>query len=284
MDLKKMLRNLKLAQAKVRNTLDVYNPSKYPPEVVKASKDSWIKKAEDAFDIVAELSLDLEECVSPEEAREIFKSNDELKNAISKFVLATINMALSIEDLCHPATRNFVYSETQTKLDRIQFPTFPGNENEMMGERENQVEEEVHVEQSHKCLEAEPIRSSILDSTKKLSDASSAEIIQTPVENLMDVQSVLPQNQFNLASVDQRFRRHELKCGTVRSIFLKFPVHEMHVMLEFSGSIQRRSYCVLDYIKQIRSWRLWLLSRYVDSMSFNPSSVSTNANASFARS
>ena len=60
-------------------------------DAVEASKDSWIKKAEDAFDIVTELSLDLEECVSPEEAHEIFKSNEALKDEISKFVLATIN-------------------------------------------------------------------------------------------------------------------------------------------------------------------------------------------------
>ena len=157
MDVKKLSRNLKLAQVKVRNTLDVFHPSKYTPEVVKASKDSWIKKAEDAFDIVTELSLDLEEYVSPEEAHEIFKSNEALKDEISTFVLATINMALSIKDLHHPAATNFDYSETQAKIDRHQFPTFPkNNENQRMNVlRANQVQEEVNAKQSQ-CLESEP--------------------------------------------------------------------------------------------------------------------------------
>ena len=92
MDVKKMLRSLKISQAKVRNTLNVFNPSRYTPEVIKSNKESWIKKAEDAFDIVAELSLDLEECVSKDEAQEILTSNEALMDEIAKFVFS-INTA-----------------------------------------------------------------------------------------------------------------------------------------------------------------------------------------------
>ena len=87
MDVKNLLRSLKIARAKVRNILNLFNPSKYTTEVVKVNKDLWIKNAQDAFDIVTELSIDLEEFVSPAEAVEVIKSNETLMDEISKFVL-----------------------------------------------------------------------------------------------------------------------------------------------------------------------------------------------------
>ena len=95
---------------------------------------------------------------------------------------------------------------------------------------------------------------------------------KVPVEYLEDVQSVL-QDLFKLASVDQRFHRHVFDYVMLRSTLIKFPIQEMHVLLQMSsGSVQRR----FDYIQLI-------MFRYVDSMSYIQS-VSTNANASFARS
>ena len=158
-DVKKMSRSLKSAQTKVRNVLNVFNPSRYTTEVVKANKDSWIKKAEDAYDVVAELALDLEECVSKDEAQEMFNSNEALMDEIAKFVFSINTAALSNNDLHQQAIETSSdVSEIQTKLDRVQFPTLPGNnENEMMNVlRANQVQEEDHDMQLRKCSESEP--------------------------------------------------------------------------------------------------------------------------------
>ena len=245
-DAKKLFRNLKLAQAKVRNTLDVFSPSKYSPEVVKAKEDLWIKKVEDAFDVIIELSLDLEEFISPAEAHEIFMFNESLKTEISKFVFSIHTIALS-KDLHYPVKTSFEI-EIQPKVDRHQFPTFSGNnENQMNVLRANQVQEEVDAEQSQKCLESEP-RESIPNPIKIINDVSSAEIIQTQVECLADVQSVL-QDMFKLVSVDQKFRRHVLNYVMLRSVMLQFPIQEMHVMLQMSSGSIQRLYSILDYIQ-----------------------------------
>ena len=134
-----MSRSLKLAQTKVRNTLEFFNPSKYPPEVVNANKDVWIKKVEDAFDVVAELSLDLEEFVLPAELHEMFQTNEVLKDEIYNFVLSTNTMSIKYP---HPVVTNFEDLESQPKLNRAQFPTFPVNNEKMNALRANQVEEE----------------------------------------------------------------------------------------------------------------------------------------------
>ena len=113
--------------------------------------------------------------------------------------------------------------------------------------RANQVQEEVNAEQSQKCLESEP-RESIPDPIKIINDVSSAEIIQTQVECLADVQSVL-QDMFKLVSVDQKFRRHVLNYVMLRSVMLQFPIQEMHVMLQMSSGSIQRLYSILDYIQ-----------------------------------
>ena len=218
-------RSLKIAQTKVRNILNVFNPSRYTPEVVNANKDSWIKKAEDAFDVVTELSLDLEECVSQDEAQDILNSNEALMDEIAKFVFS-INIAALSSNVLHPqaSETSFDVSENQPKLDHGQFPTFPQSQ----------------------CLESEP-RGCIPDSIKIINDASPVEIIQTEVEDLIDiVQSVL-QNQLKLVSVDQRFRGQVFNYGTVSTVLL--PIQETHVMLQMSsGSIQRRVDSIFIYL------------------------------------
>ena len=220
-------RSLKIAQTKVRNILNVFNPSRYTPEVVNANKDSWIKKAEDAFDVVTELSLDLEECVSQDEAQEISNSNEALMDEIAKFVFS-INIAALSNNVLHPqATEtSFDVSENQPKLDHGQFPTFPQSQ----------------------CLESEP-RGCIPDSIKIINDASPVEIIQTKVEDLIDVVQSVLQNQLKLVSVDQRFRGQVFNYGTVSTVLLKFPIQETHVMLQMSsGSIQRRVDSIFTYL------------------------------------
>ena len=272
MDEKKMLRSLKIARAKVRNILDVFSPCKYSPEVVKANKDLWIKNAQDAFDVVIELSIDLEEIVSPSEAHEIYKSNEALKDEFTKFVFSTNTKALSVSNSDqHPVTSNFDVSEIQTKLDCDQFSTFSGNNENVL--KENEIQEEDYDEQLRK---SEP-RGSFPNSIKNLNDDSSSEIIQTQGEYLMDVQQSVLLDVFNLPSVDQRFRGQVFNCGTLWTLLFKFPAQEMHVMLQmFSGSIQRSLNFIIDYIQLP-------LCRYVDSMSFIQL-VPTHANASFARS
>ena len=320
MDFKKMSRNLKIAQLKVRNTLDVFDPSKYTPDVVKANKDLWIKKVEDAFDVVTELSVELEEFVSPAEAHEMFKFNEALKDEMTKFVLLTNTTALSIKD--PPVEKNLDDLENQPKFECIPFPSFSGTKENifkfkkrmMNALKANDIKEEEYIQELHKCLDPES-RGCIPNSIRNIEDAwsilqdvfgdptgvikeklalaslgsypqdgsSSAEMIQAQVEYLTDVQLVV-KDLFELASREPKFRGQVFNCGTLRMLLLKFPIKEMHVMLEFSGPIVRRLHCILDYIKEIRSRRLWLLSRYVDSMSFKPSSVSLNANASLSRS
>ena len=220
-------RSLKIAQTKVRNILNVFNPSRYTPEVVNANKDSWIKKAEDAFDVVTELSLDLEECVSQDEAQDILNSNEALMDEIAKFVFS-INIAALSSNVLHPqaSETSFDVSENQPKLDHGQFPTFPQSQ----------------------CLESEP-RGCIPDSIKIINDASPVEIIQTEVEDLIDVVQSVLQNQLKLVSVDQRFRGQVFNYGTVSTVLLKFPIQETHVMLQMSsGSIQRRVDSIFTYL------------------------------------
>ena len=272
-----MLRSLKIAQTKVRNTLNVFNPRRYTPEVVKTNKDSWIKKAEDAFDIVAELSLDLEECVSKDEAQEILTSNEALMDEIAKFVFSINTAALSNDDLHpHSTETNFDDDKNQPKLDRVRFSTFSGkNENAL---KANEMNEEDHDEQSQ-CLESEP-RGSIRDSIKNLllhecSQEAANEVEEEHHRSLgekKDVQfSYCFQNLFKLISVDQRFHRHVSNYGMLRSVLCQFPIQEMHVLLQMSsGSIQRGLNYILNYIQ---------LARYVDSMSYILS-VPTNANPS----
>ena len=318
--LKKMLRNLKIARLKVKNTLDVFDPSKYTPDVVKANKDLWIKKVEDAFEVVTELSVELEEFVSPAEAHEMFKFNEALKDEMTKFVFLTNTTALSIKD--PPVEKNLDDLENQPKFECLPFPSFSGTKENifkfkkrmMNALKANDIKEEEYIQELRKCLDPEP-RGCIPDSIRNIEDAwsilqdvfgdptgvikeklslaslgtypqngsSSAEMIQAQVEYLTDVQLVV-KDLFELASREPKFRGQVFNCGTLRMLLLKFPIKEMHVMLEFSGPIVRRLHCILDYIKEIRSRRLWLLSRYVDSMSFKPSSVSLNANASLSRS
>ena len=246
MDARKMSRSLKLAQMKVRNTLDVFNPSKYSPEVLKANKELWIKKVEDSFDVVAELSLDLEEFVSPEEAHEISKFNESLKNEISEFVFSINTSALSINDSRLPITINDV-SEIQPKLNIVQNE----NENKRMNvSRTNRIQEEDQATQLRKCSESEP-SGSILDSIKKLNDTPLVEIVQTQVEYPKNVQSVF-QNLLKFPSVNPYFRGQLFNYDKLRSVLLMFPIQEMHVMLQMSsGSIQRRLDCIFVYIPSV---------------------------------
>ena len=273
-----MSTSLKISQAKVRNTLDVFSPSKYSSEVVKVNKDSWIKKVEDAFDVVTELSIILEEFVTPAEAHEVFKSNEALKDKISKFVFSINTAALSNNDQL-PVMTNSV-SENQPKLDCIQFPTFSGkNENAL---KAYEMNEEDHIEQLQ-CLESaqgsipDPINNLLLHECSQEAANEVEEEHHRSLGEEKDVQfSSALQNLLKLISVNQKFHRHLFDYGTLRSVMLKFPIQEMHVMLQMSsGSIQRFD-CLLDYIQLF-------MPRYVDSMSYIHS-VSTNANASFARS
>ena len=119
--------------------------------------------AEDAFDVVAELSLDLEECVSQDEAQEIFKSNEALMDEIAKFVFSINTAALSdVPQL--PVVTNSDVLENQTKCVHVQFTTFPGNDENVL--KANEIKEEDHDEQSQ-CLETEA-RGSIPDPIKNL--------------------------------------------------------------------------------------------------------------------
>ena len=252
MDVKNLLRSLKIARAKVRNILNLFNPSKYTTEVVKVNKDLWIKNAQDAFDIVTELSIDLEEFVSPAEAVEVIKSNETLMDEISKFVLS-INTAALFNNDQHPVVTNFDVSEIQSELYRVQFPSFSG-----INERDNEIKEEDHDEQSN-YLESEP-RGSIPDPIKNLllyecSQEAANEVVEEHRRSLGEEKDVVfssvLQDLFKLVSVDQRFHRHEFNYVTLRAVLLGVPIQEMHVMLQMSsGSIQRSLSCItIDYIQ-----------------------------------
>ena len=278
MDAKKMSRCLKIARTKMRNILNVFSPSRYAPEVVKANQDLWIKKAEDAFDVVTELSVDLEEFVSPAEAQEMFKSNESLMDELAKFV-SSINITVLSDVPQLPDVTNSDVSENQTKFVHVQVTTNPGNDENVL--KANEIREEDYDEQSQ-CLEAEP-RGSIPDSIKNLllhkcSKEAANEVKEEHHRSLgeeKEVQfSVVLQDLFKLTSVDQRFRHHLFNYVTLMAILLGFPIQEMHVVLQMSsGSIQRRLSCsTFDYFQL-------LMSRYVDSMSYIQS-VSTNANPS----
>ena len=244
----------------MRNILNVFSPSRYAPEVVKVNRDLWIKKAEDAFDVVTELSVVLEEFVSPVDAQEMFKSNDFLMDELAKFV-SSINITVLSDVPQLPIVTNSNVSEIKPKLDIVQNE----NENKRMNvSRANQVQEEDHDEQSQ-CSESEP-RGSISDPTKNLlllqecSREAAIEVQEelrqslgereVPLEHLKDVLLVL-QDLFKLASVDQRFHRHVFDYVMLRSTLIKFPIQEMHVMLQMSsGSIQRSLSCItIDYIQ-----------------------------------
>ena len=282
LDVKKMLRNLKLAQMKVRNTLELFNPIKYPSEVVNANKDVWIKRVEDAFDVVTELSLDLEEFVLPEDYHEMFKTNEALKDEIYKFVLSTniVSLSIKVPQNPHPVVSNFEDSKIKPKLDHGQFPTFPGNNENAL--KANERNEDDHIEQLQ-CLESaqgsipDPINNLLLHECSQEAANEVEEEHHRSLGEEKDVQfSSALQDLLKLVSVNQKFHRHLFDYGTLRSVMLKFPIQEMHVMLQMSrGSIQRFD-CILDYIQLF-------MPRYVDSMSYIHS-VSTNANASFARS
>ena len=57
----------KKAVSKLRNTLELFNPENFTSEILKTSKDLWIKDVKDAFLAVDEVTIDLEEVRSLEE-------------------------------------------------------------------------------------------------------------------------------------------------------------------------------------------------------------------------
>ena len=79
---------------KVRNVLNLFNPENYTSEIVKTSKDVWIKETKDAFLVAAEAKFDLEDFHSEDEKKEDAKTMKALENEVTKFIFDSNAKAL----------------------------------------------------------------------------------------------------------------------------------------------------------------------------------------------
>ena len=87
-DLEKMVLDLKKAAAKFNAVLECYSPKKYPTNVLKNNKESWMKKIDDSMSSVTEFFLEIQfldnvPARSQDETKEIV---DQVKIKLIEFV------------------------------------------------------------------------------------------------------------------------------------------------------------------------------------------------------
>ena len=68
--------------------LNLYNPVKYTPEVLRASKENWVQEVKEAFLYSSDFVFELEETYSQDERMDSVRADNEtLENEVSKFIL-----------------------------------------------------------------------------------------------------------------------------------------------------------------------------------------------------
>ena len=78
--------------------LNLYNPVKYTPEVLKASKEDWIQEVKEAFLYSSDFVFELEEIYSQDERMDAIRADNEaLENEVSKFILDINNKVLMLD-------------------------------------------------------------------------------------------------------------------------------------------------------------------------------------------
>ena len=96
--------------------LEMYDPSLYPPAVLKENKYAWIKEAQDAYKSLITYFIQLEErmpTMTPDEVRDGKEARKKVQEAVSKFVLDVNLKVMSLNDQAPPSSsRNLVDNDS----------------------------------------------------------------------------------------------------------------------------------------------------------------------------
>ena len=122
-DLEKMVLDLKKAAAKLNAVLECYSPKKYPANVLKINKESWMKKVDDSMTSVTEFFLEIQFLDNvparfQDETKEIV---DQVKTKFIEFV-TELNLKilgeLSLHDVSARTTRSGSIASSQSEEAR----------------------------------------------------------------------------------------------------------------------------------------------------------------------
>ena len=92
--------------------LNLYNPVKYTPEVLRASKEGWVQEVKEAFLYSSDFVFELEEIYSQDERMDAIRADNEaLENEVSKFFI-DINNKVAI-------VYQSVYTISAYQLNRV---------------------------------------------------------------------------------------------------------------------------------------------------------------------
>ena len=101
--------------------LNLYNPVKYTPEVLKASKEDWIQEVKEAFLYSSDFVFELEEIYSQDERMDAIRADNEaLENEVSKFIL-DINAKVLVLDSTTIATDEAEIEKMSSKVETTGF-------------------------------------------------------------------------------------------------------------------------------------------------------------------
>ena len=96
--------------------LEMYDPSLYPPAVLKENKFAWIKEAQDAYKSLITYFIQLEErmpTLTPDEVRDGKEARKKIQEAVSKFVLDVNLKVMSLNDQAPPpSSRNLMDNDS----------------------------------------------------------------------------------------------------------------------------------------------------------------------------